>query len=78
MEQVGDFFDGEFLGQKQDAISSLIVGLVRPEQKVAVQQVGDGGFLDEEFLGKEEGTAGDFVVSEKQGDVGRIGFEMAK
>ena len=56
----------------------MIVGLVRTEQKVAVKQVGGGGFLDEEFLGKEEGTAGDFVVSEKQGDVGRIGFEMAK
>jgi hypothetical protein len=34
----------------------LIAGLVRQEQKVAVEQVG-GGFLDEEFVaGKEEGS----------------------
>jgi hypothetical protein len=75
-------------------LQSLIVCLVRQEQKVPLEQVGN--FLDEEFLGEEEGATqsdavGDLVVVEKHGDVecvsmdhrlgtpmDQIGFQMAK
>jgi hypothetical protein len=51
-------------------LPSLTAGLARQEQKVPLEQVRD--FLDEEFLGRDEGTiyvVGDLVVGEEHGDV---------